>query len=70
MFFRKQFECNECGSSVGYRSRPRTFTEKYLSRLLLLRPVRCGGCFRRSYRPIFVPVKERYEPNPTRPVAA
>lgn len=70
MLFHKQFECRRCGSSVGYRSRPRTFTERYLSRLLLLRPVRCGGCFRRSYQPAYVPVKERYEPNPARHAAA
>jgi len=38
--------------------------------LLLLRPVRCGGCFRRSYQPAYVPVKERYEPNPARHAAA
>jgi hypothetical protein len=70
MFFRKQYLCGECGSQVGYRSRPRTITEKYFSRFLLLRPVRCGGCFRRSYQPVYVPVKERYEPNPTRAALA
>lgn len=70
MFFQKPFKCNECGSVVGYRSRPRTFTEKYISRLLLLRPVRCGACFRRGYYGVFVAVKERHEPNPARPTAA
>jgi len=27
--------------------------------LFLLQPVRCGECFRRDYRPIFIPVKAR-----------
>ena len=66
----KQFRCSACSSPVGYRSRPRTFTEKYISRLFLLRPVRCGGCFLRGYQSVFVVVKERHEPNPTHNAAA
>ena len=53
------FECRDCGSSVGFRSRRRTFSERYILPLFLLRPVRCGECFRRDYRLIFVPVHDR-----------
>ncbi len=53
------FECRDCGGLNGYRSRPKTFTEKFLLPLLLLRPVRCGDCFRRSVQTIFVPVRHR-----------
>ena len=45
-----QFRCPECGGFQGFRSRPRTFIERYFLPLFLLRPVRCGDCFRRSYR--------------------
>jgi len=55
----KQFRCADCGGSTGYRSRPRTFAEKYLLRMLLLRPVRCGECFRRCYRFLNTSVQER-----------
>jgi hypothetical protein len=54
-----EFHCDDCGSEIGFRSRPRTFTERYLLPLFLLRPVRCAECFRRDYRPIFMPVRER-----------
>jgi len=57
----RQFYCTECGCSEGYRSRPRTFTEKFLLPLFLMRPVRCGDCFRRTYRSIMVQVKPRKE---------
>jgi len=55
----RKFKCQDCGGLAGFRSRPRTFTEKYLLPILFLRPVRCGNCFRRSYRPIFEEVRER-----------
>ena len=55
----KPFRCHECGGLQGFRSRPRSLAEKYVLPLLLLRPVRCGDCFRRSYRSIFVAVQER-----------
>jgi hypothetical protein len=51
------FHCDDCGSDVGYRTR--TFSERYLLPLCLLQPVRCGECFRRDYRPIFMPLRER-----------
>lgn len=59
MITSKSFQCIDCGSEVGYRSRPRTFLEKYVLPFLFLRPVRCGDCFRRSYMPVSVEVRER-----------
>jgi hypothetical protein len=49
---------------VGFRSRRRTFAERFLLPLLLLKPVRCGECFRRDYRLIFTPVRERLSDTP------
>jgi hypothetical protein len=66
----KQFQCRDCGSPNGYRSRPRTFTEKYILPALYLRPVRCGDCFRRFYRPLFVQVRERNQSEVTHHAAA
>lgn len=53
------YQCDDCGSTVGFRSRRRTFTEKFILPLMFLRPVRCGECFRRDYRLVFTPVSER-----------
>jgi len=53
------FHCRDCGSEVGFRSRRRTLSERYLLPLFLLQPVRCGECFRRDYRLIFTHVKDR-----------
>ena len=57
--FAQPYRCRDCGSEVGFRSRRRTFTERYLLPLFLLRPVRCAECFRREYRTIFMPVSVR-----------
>ena len=57
--FAQPYRCRDCGSEIGFRSRRRTFTERYVLPLLLMQPVRCGECFRRDYRLIFVPVHER-----------
>jgi hypothetical protein len=57
--FAQPYRCRDCGSEVGFRSRRRTVTERYVLPLLLLQPVRCGECFRRDYRLIFTPVHER-----------
>ena len=57
--FAQSYRCRDCGSEVGFRSRRRTFTERYILPLLLMQPVRCGECFRRDYRFIFIPVHER-----------
>jgi len=54
-----EFHCHDCGSDTGFRSRRRTFSERYLLPIFLLQPVRCAECFRRDYRLVFVPVKER-----------
>ena len=53
------YYCRDCGSEEGFRSRRRTFTERFVLPLLLLQPVRCGECFRRDYRLIFTPVRDR-----------
>jgi hypothetical protein len=60
-----EYQCDDCGSDTGFRSRPRTFSERYLLPVFLLQPVRCSVCFRRDYRLFFVPVKER-EAEPVR----
>ena len=54
-----EFHCDDCGSDIGFRSRRRTFSERYLLPVFLLQPVRCAECFRRDYRLIFMPVRER-----------
>ena len=54
-----EFHCPDCGSTVGFRSRRRSVSERYILPLFLLQPVRCGECFRRDYRPIFLHVKDR-----------
>ncbi len=54
-----QFHCGDCGNDVGFRSRRRTFPERYLLPIFLLQPVRCTECFRRDYRLIFTPVNDR-----------
>ena len=53
------FRCRDCGSEVGFRSRPRNLSERYILPVFLLRPVRCGECFRRDYRLVFIPVRQR-----------
>jgi hypothetical protein len=64
-----EYHCYDCGSDTGFRSRRRTFAERYLLPIFLLQPVRCAECFRRDYRLLFVPVKER-SPEPMKKVAA
>jgi hypothetical protein len=58
------YRCRDCGSDVGFRSRRRTFTERFVIPLFLLKPVRCGECFRRDYRMIFTPVRDRLSESP------
>jgi len=58
------YRCPDCGSTVGFRSRRRTVAERFLLPILLLRPVRCGECFRRDYRLIFTQVHERWSQTP------
>lgn len=58
------YRCRDCGSEVGFRSRRRTMSERFLLPLLLLQPVRCGECFRRDYRLIFTAVRDRLAETP------
>ena len=58
--FSQPFVCRDCGSEIGFRSRRRTLTERYILPLFLLQPVRCGECFRRDYRLIFTRVRDRW----------
>jgi hypothetical protein len=58
------YRCNDCGSEVGFRSRRRTLTERFILPLFLLQPVRCGECFRRDYRMVFTPVRNRLSETP------
>ena len=53
------YRCDDCGCEVGFRSRRRNFSERYLLPVFLLQPVRCAECFRRDYRLIFTPVRDR-----------
>jgi hypothetical protein len=61
LWFQKylEFHCDDCGGDTGFRSRRRTFSERYLLPIFLLQPVRCVECFRRDYRSLFMPVKDR-----------
>ena len=78
LWFQRYFEfhCDDCGGDTGFRSRRRTFSERYLLPIFLLQPVRCAECFRRDYRFIFMPVRERLSevvvklPNCLPPVSA
>jgi hypothetical protein len=54
-----EFRCDDCGSETGFRSRRRSFSERYLLPIFLLQPVRCAECFRRDYRMVFMRVKDR-----------
>ncbi len=58
------YRCRDCGSDVGFQSRRRTFSERYVLPLFLLKPVRCGECFRRDYWIIFTKVRERLSDTP------
>ena len=54
-----EFHCRDCGGNVGFRSRRRTFSERYILPIFYLQPVRCGECFRRDYRLMSMQVRER-----------
>jgi hypothetical protein len=62
--FARPYHCHDCGSEVGFRSRRRTFIERFFLPMFLLQPVRCGECFRRDYRLIFTQVRERLSDTP------
>ena len=67
-FFSK-FQCQNCGSGEGYISRPRTLFERYVLPVLFLRTARCGDCYRRTWRPVSVPLHPRREPKRLAPEA-
>jgi hypothetical protein len=60
---RSNYQCPDCGGSDAYQSRRRSFLEKYVQPLLLLQPVRCTNCFRRTIVSVFAPARER-DPRP------
>ncbi len=68
--FPRLYECKDCGGFNGYRSRPKNLTERFLLPLLLLRPTRCGDCFKRSYQSTLVKVRPRREPKKTQDAVA
>jgi hypothetical protein len=55
----KQYQCPDCGGSEGYRSRRRNLLEKYFLPLMLLQPVRCMRCYRRTHVSMFIHLPER-----------
>ncbi len=65
-----EFHCDDCGGETGFRSRRRTFSERFLLPIFLLQPVRCAECFRRDYRLIFMPVRERLSEAIAKPPAS
>ena len=68
----KPFQCRDCGSFQAYRSQPRNLAEKYILPILLLHPVRCADCFRRTFQfgSAPVPVRQREEPRVVKRAAA
>lgn len=66
----KQYQCPDCGGSEGYRSRRRNLLEKYILPLMMLQPVRCMSCYRRTHVSIFIHLPERVNKLSTRGHAA
>jgi len=64
------YRCPDCGGSDAYRSRRRGLVEKVIQPFLLLKPVRCANCFRRSTASLFASAREREPRPPVRPRAA
>ena len=50
-------DCPYCRNVAVYRSKPTTWPD-HVCGLFLLRLVRCHGCMRQHYRPIFWPTPE------------
>lgn len=53
------YRCPDCGGTEAYRSRRRSFLEKYIFPFLMLRPVRCANCFRRTKASVLAPARKR-----------
>jgi len=66
----KQYQCPDCGGSEGYRSRRRNLFEKYVLPLMMLQPVRCMSCYRRTHVSLFMHLPERENKLSTRGQAA
>ena len=66
----KQYHCPDCGGFDGYRSRRRNLLEKYVLPLMMLQPVRCMRCYRRTHVSIFMQLPERQNKLETRGQAA
>jgi hypothetical protein len=62
----KQYKCPDCGGFDGYRSRRSNLLEKYLLPVLMLQPVRCMSCYRRTHVSIFIHLPERVNKLSTR----
>jgi hypothetical protein len=62
----KQYKCPDCGGVDGYRSRRRNLLEKYLLPVLMLQPVRCMSCYRRTHVSVFIHLPERVNKFSTR----
>ena len=58
LVFGSSYRCPDCGGSDAYRSRRRTFLERYILPLLMLQPVRCANCFRRTTVSVFTSIGE------------
>jgi hypothetical protein len=67
--YESQYQCPDCGCSQAYRSRPRNLLERYFVPILLLRPVRCINCYRRSLISIFIHLPDRTQKEPRRAAA-
>jgi hypothetical protein len=57
--FFDEFYCRGCGAGEAYRSRPRSFFERYVLPLFLMQAVRCERCCHRSYIFKTIPALER-----------
>ena len=68
--FRSKYQCPDCGGSDAYISRRRSFLEKYILPLFMLKPVRCANCFRRDNVSVFIAAREREHRPVSRPQAA
>lgn len=55
----KHYQCPDCGGFEGYRSRRRNLLEKYVLPIMMLQPVRCVSCYRRTHVSIFKRFPER-----------
>ena len=55
----EEFHCRGCGGNEAYRSRPRSFFERYVLPLFFHQTVRCDRCYHRTYVLRTIPALER-----------